>query len=36
LLGFVPQPNYKPAIFVLSAIPNKMAQDRTVPAILAL
>jgi hypothetical protein len=32
LLGFVPLPNLlHPAIFLLSARPNKMAEDRTVP-----
>jgi hypothetical protein len=27
-------PTYLPAIFVLSAKPNKMAEDRTIPVIL--
>ena len=36
LLGFVPQPTYLSAILVLSAKPNKMAEDRAIPAEIYL
>jgi hypothetical protein len=32
-LGFSGGPTYLPAIFVRSAKPNKMAEDRTIPNI---
>jgi hypothetical protein len=32
-LGFSGGPTYVPAIFLLSAKPNKMAEDRTAPTL---